>query len=73
MEQEVKTSRIDQIRSRAYEIWEAEGRPHGRDLTHWLQAEAELIESPLRAVKRRESKAKLPPRQTVRARGQKKL
>jgi hypothetical protein len=26
---------------RAYQIWESEGRPHGRDVQHWLQAEAE--------------------------------
>jgi hypothetical protein len=25
---------------RAYTIWEQEGRPEGRDLAHWLQAEA---------------------------------
>jgi hypothetical protein len=27
---------------RAYEIWESEGRPHGRDQEHWARAEAEL-------------------------------
>ena len=27
---------------RAYEIWEKQGRPHGRDREHWLQAAAEL-------------------------------
>ena len=27
---------------RAYEIWEHEGRPHGRDKAHWFLAEAEL-------------------------------
>jgi Protein of unknown function (DUF2934) len=31
------------ILQRAYEIWESEGRPHGRDKTHWFMAEAELI------------------------------
>jgi hypothetical protein len=31
-----------QIRHRAYAIWEAEGRPHGRALEHWLAAEAKL-------------------------------
>jgi hypothetical protein len=31
-----------QIRERAYHIWENEGRPAGRQLSHWLQAEAEL-------------------------------
>lgn len=32
----------EQIRRRAYEIWEAEGRPEGADLRHWLQACDEL-------------------------------
>jgi len=32
----------ERIRRRAYEIWEREGRPHGRDEEHWRQAEAEL-------------------------------
>lgn len=27
------------IRERAYLIWEQEGRLHGRDVEHWLQAE----------------------------------
>lgn len=31
-----------QILQRAYEIWESEGRPHGRDKAHWFLAEAEL-------------------------------
>lgn len=30
------------IAVRAYEIWEKQGRPHGRDQEHWLQAAAEL-------------------------------
>jgi hypothetical protein len=30
------------IRERAYAIWEEEGRPEGRDLDHWLRAEADL-------------------------------
>jgi len=30
------------ILRRAYEIWEDEGRPHGRDKAHWFLAEAEL-------------------------------
>jgi hypothetical protein len=29
------------IQQRAYEIWEGEGKPHGRDILHWLRAEAE--------------------------------
>ena len=27
----------------AYCIWEQEGRPHGRALDHWLQAELQLV------------------------------
>ena len=31
------------IAQRAFEIFESEGCSHGRDLEHWLQAEAELL------------------------------
>ena len=38
--------RIDEMREyiqrRAYELWESEGRPAGRDQAHWLQAEREI-------------------------------
>ena len=40
------------IRERAYVIWEREGRPQGRELEHWLQAESELAkvdETPLQS------------------------
>jgi Protein of unknown function (DUF2934) len=30
------------IRYRAYAIWEQDGRPEGRSLAHWSQAEAEI-------------------------------
>jgi len=32
--------RGEEIRLMAYQIWEDEGRPEGRDLDHWLRAEA---------------------------------
>lgn len=32
----------DQVRERAYQLWEQSGRPHGQELDHWLSAEAEL-------------------------------
>ena len=32
----------DVIRTRAYLIWEREGRPTGRDYEHWVQAQIEL-------------------------------
>jgi hypothetical protein len=31
-----------QIEQTAYRIWEENGRPHGRDMDHWLAAEAEV-------------------------------
>jgi hypothetical protein len=30
------------IRQRAYELWERDGRPEGRELEYWLMAESEL-------------------------------
>ena len=30
------------VQARAYEIWESEPRPHGRDWAHWFQAKAEI-------------------------------
>lgn len=30
------------IAARAYQLWEEEGRPHGRDLDHWERAASEL-------------------------------
>lgn len=33
------------IRQRAYELWEAEGRPAGRESAHWEQAEREVSEA----------------------------
>jgi hypothetical protein len=31
------------IKERAYQIWEDEGRPEGRDKEHWDQATRELL------------------------------
>ncbi|OWV99801.1 DUF2934 domain-containing protein [Rhizobium sp. R693] len=36
------TDKHEQIRRRAYEIWESEGRPEGAALRHWQQACDEL-------------------------------
>ena len=30
------------VRERAYEIWQRAGRPEGKSVEHWLQAEAEI-------------------------------
>jgi hypothetical protein len=32
----------EEIRTRARELWEQSGRPDGRDLEFWLQAESEI-------------------------------
>jgi hypothetical protein len=32
------------IRARAYEIWEAEGNPEGKEREHWLAAQREVME-----------------------------
>ena len=35
----------DQIRARAYELYEERGKEEGHDLDDWLRAEAELMSS----------------------------
>jgi H+-transporting ATPase len=35
----------DQIASRAYSIWEQQGRPAGKESEHWFQAEQQLKSS----------------------------
>ena len=47
------TEMQDRIMRRAYDIFERNGRLHGRDLDHWLQAERELLWKP--AVELREA------------------
>lgn len=37
--------REQRIRMRAYGIWERAGRPDGRSIDHWIQAEREIAES----------------------------
>jgi hypothetical protein len=32
----------DRIRQRAFELWERDGRPEGRDMDYWFRAEVEL-------------------------------
>ena len=37
----------DWIKSRAYALWEEEGRPHGKDAEHWERAAKEFKEKGL--------------------------
>jgi hypothetical protein len=39
---EMHSDQQQRVRTRAYELWEQEGRPEGRDQIHWSQAEQEL-------------------------------
>jgi len=39
---EVEQEKERLIRERAYEIWEREGQPEGREVEHWLRARREL-------------------------------
>ena len=32
--------RHNEVANRAYRLWEQAGKPHGRDLEFWIQAEA---------------------------------
>ena len=34
--------REDRIRARAYELWQRDGSPEGRENDHWIEAEQEL-------------------------------
>jgi len=34
--------RLERIRQRAYELWEASGGQHGNDMANWVQAEQEV-------------------------------
>jgi hypothetical protein len=40
----MQKSREEPIRDRAFALWEAEGRPEGKDAEHWYQAERDLRE-----------------------------
>lgn len=42
MDEADKTDIEQRIRERAYSLWEAEGRPHGRSEEYWNRASEEL-------------------------------
>lgn len=43
-EPEPALNREQAIRQMAYALWEAEGRPHGRDAHHWTEAEVKIAQ-----------------------------
>ncbi len=32
----------ERVRERAYQLWEAEGKPEGQDVEHWMRAREEI-------------------------------
>ena len=40
----------EQIRLRAYQLYDQRGREHGRDLDDWLQAESEVTQQKAKVV-----------------------
>jgi hypothetical protein len=42
----------DQIRRRAFELYELRGREEGHDLDDWLQAESEFVQQKTKAAAR---------------------
>ncbi|MFO1183751.1 MAG: DUF2934 domain-containing protein [Bauldia sp.] len=54
-------SREDAIRLRAFQIWEAEGRPDGRALDHWQRASTEIDSVAPTAATARPTAERVPP------------
>lgn len=42
-EERLELPSSEEIAAAAHLIWDQEGRPNGRDLQHWLEAEAQLL------------------------------
>lgn len=60
----MNTAIEERIRTRAYELWEAEGRPEGREIDHWLQAVQELAAEKRRPAPRPRTVAATPAKRT---------
>lgn len=41
----------DQVKRRAYQLWEQDGRPHGNDQQYWFKAAAELAAAAAKTIK----------------------
>jgi hypothetical protein len=52
----------ERVRARAYELWESEGRPAGRDEEHWYASEEATRAELALAVPAKAPKAKAAPR-----------
>ena len=45
------TITYEQIAQHAFELWQKEGEPEGREQEHWLRAEAELRKEGMKSQK----------------------
>ena len=52
------TISYEQIAQRAFEIWDREGRPPGKDKEHWFRAEEELRKETTKKSKGRKTAAR---------------
>jgi hypothetical protein len=72
--EQISTTEED-IRARAYEIWEDEGRPEGKHLEHWGRAKDEVVAPEMTAPRSNGAKspargaAKSPVRRVAKAKG----
>ena len=41
----------DEIQRRAYQLWEADGRPEGQDQNYWFKAVAEIAADAAKTIK----------------------
>jgi hypothetical protein len=48
---DLSQEQLEEIRQRAYELYEARGREEGHDIDDWLQAEAEIEASKIQTEK----------------------
>lgn len=55
--QSTETERDDEIRQLAYQIWQEEGCPDGREVQHWLKAQVLWEDTNRPQSKRKQSKA----------------
>ena len=52
------SNRDEVVRARAYQIWESEGRPSGKDFDHWTRSEMELRQEAAPVVSEPDAKRK---------------
>ena len=47
----------DDIQRRAYQLWEADGRPEGMDQSYWFKAVAEIAADAAKTIKQARKRA----------------